>query len=79
MEVVMYKNLNSKVLAPCLNIGYATTLLLLITLTISANVAIAEQDKAGLLANNQPSGFLWYKDDAPIPEKKTQESGNSIT
>jgi conjugal transfer pilus assembly protein TraF len=77
MEVVMYKNLNSKVLALCLNIGYATTLFFLIPSSISANIAIAAHNKAGLLANDQPSGFLWYKDEVPIPQKKPQESANN--
>ena len=72
----MYKNLNSKVLALCLNISYATTLLFLITSNISANVAIAANHNTDPLANDQPSGFLWYKDEAPIQQKKPQESAN---
>ena len=79
MEVVMCKNLNSKVLAPCLNISYATTLLFLITSSISANIAVAAQDKAGLLGNDQPAGFLWYKDEVPIQQKKPQQKVNNTS
>ena len=60
--------------APCI-----VTLLITVAFNISANIAIAAQNKAGLLVNDQPSGFLWYKDEAPIQQKKPQQKANDTT
>ena len=79
MEVVMCKNLNSKVLALCLNIVYATMLLFLITSNIRANIAIAANHNTDLLANDQPSGFLWYKDEAPIQQKANDKPSAQLS
>ena len=63
----------------CFNAPYVINPLLIIVLSISANIAIAASPSHNTdpLANDQPSGFLWYKDEVPIPEKKLQNTTDS--